>query len=304
MNICQTVTDRILRQLDAGQVPWRKPWTTRLPKSLGTRREYRGVNILVLGTTSHTSRYWATSRQAQALGGRVRPGEKATSVVFWRGLTPEEQQRPWAQTGANVFAPYVPVAGAVFNLDQIEGIPRPEDDVPHRSQSRLEIADQMLDVMPDQPEIIHTVAHAPVYSVRQDRITLPHLSQFKSADEYYGALWHGLCHGAGHPRRLNRFPIPAATAPDSFELSSFEELVAEVGAAFLCAFTGIGNPASEALESGYIAGWAEALRRDPRLIVRAASAAQRAVDYLRGKLPPAPNAGRTRSLVSEAAVHA
>ena len=114
-----------------------------------------------------------------------------------------------------------------------------------------------------------------------DRITLPHLSQFESADRYYAVLFHEAVHSTGHPRRLNRFTDAQRSEPEKY---SFEELVAEFGAAFLCAFAGINNPAGEAMQASYIEGWATVLRKDHRLIVRAASAAQRAVDYIRGKI--------------------
>jgi len=282
-NIYQTVTDRILQRLNAGVIPWRKTWATGLPKSLTTRKEYRGINILVLGLTPYTSRYWVTYRQAAMLGGHVRKGEKATFVVYWKWRTPEELKRIGDRTGKTNLAPCYPFASAVFNLDQVEGIARPEDDVPNQNHNRLDIAERLFDVMPDKPQIVHAVTKEPAYSARLDRVTLPHLSQFESADEYYNALYHELAHASGHPRRLNRFAVAPTPEADRFEAYSIEELVAEFGAAFLCAFAGISNPASEDLQASYIAGWSQALRKDNRLIVRAASAAQRAADYVRGK---------------------
>ncbi len=89
MNIYETVTNRILSQLDAGQVPWHKTWATGLPKSLTSGKEYRGINLLVLGCAAYTSRYWITYRQAARLGGHVRKGERATTVVYWNWRTPD-----------------------------------------------------------------------------------------------------------------------------------------------------------------------------------------------------------------------
>ena len=281
MNIYQTVTDRILKALDAGVVPWRKTWTAGLPKSLTSGHEYRGVNVLVLGTTAFTSRYWITYRQAQRLGGHVRKGERATPVIYWKWRTAEELAKRRAATGQDNPAPCVPFASAVFNLDQVEGVARPEDDVPNRTNDRFDIADQVLAAMPDKPEIVHQVTAQPAYSPRLDRITLPHLSQFESAAEYYATLWHELVHSSGSSKRLNRF---GEVEGDRFERYSFEELVAEFGAAFLCALTGIANVSTDALQASYIDGWATALRKDVRLVLRAASAAQRATDYIRGKV--------------------
>jgi len=193
-----------------------------------------------------------------------------------------EQRRQ--ETGKENLAPCMPFASAVFNLDQVEGVVRPEDDILNPSNRRLEIAEQMLEVMPDKPEIVHILNSSPAYSPRADRITLPHLSQFESADEYYATLFHELIHGSGHPRRLNRF---AEAEGDRVEKYSFEELVAEFGAAFLCGFAGIQNASTDALQASYIEGWARVFRQDSRILVRAASAAQRAADYIRGKLPMA-----------------
>ncbi len=280
-NIYQTVTDRILKQLDAGVVPWRKTWITGLPKSLTTGKEYRGVNILVLGSTEYTSRYWLTFREAQRQGGHVRKGERATPVIYWKWRSPEELAKRRQETGQENPAPCVPFASVVFNFDQVEGVDRPQDDVPNRVNDRFEVAEQMLDVMPDQPELVHTITAQPAYSPLVDRVTLPHLSQFESADEYYSTLFHELVHSSGHPRRLNRF---AESEGDRVEKYSFEELVAEFGAAFLCGFAGIQNANTDALQASYIEGWRKVFSQDGRILVRAASAAQRAADYIRGKV--------------------
>lgn len=280
MSIYETITTRILSQLDAGVVPWRKTWTTGLPKSLTTGKEYRGVNILILGTASFSSRYWVTYREALRLGGHVRRGERASPVVFWKWRTAEELARLRKESGRVDRAPCVPFTAAVFNLDQVEGIARPEDDVPNRRNDRFEVADRMLSVMPDQPEIVHSATREPSYSPQFDRVTLPHLSQFESAAEYYATLFHELVHATGAEKRLNRF---GKVEGDRFERYSFEELIAEFGAAFLGALAGIESPGTDALQASYIQGWAEALRRDQRLVIRAASAAQRAADYIRGK---------------------
>ena len=280
MNIYSTVTERVLKQMEQGVIPWHKTWRAGLPKNTVSGKEYRGVNILVLGLADHASRYWLTYRQALQLGGHVRKGERSTPVIYWKWRTPEEIAKRAAATGNEEIAPCVPFVSAVFNLDQTEGVPPPADDIQHHPEDRLKAADQMLDVMPDKPEIVHAVTANPVYSPRLDRVTLPHLSQFESADDYYSVLFHELVHSSGHPRRLNRF---AETEGDQAEKYSFEELVAEFGAAFLCGFAGIENGKTHAQQASYIEAWARVFRQDSRILVRAASAAQRAADYIRGK---------------------
>ena len=297
MNIYESVTDRILKQLEAGVLPWRKTWTLGLPRNLSTGKEYRGLNILMLSTAGFVSPYWLTYRQAQQLGGHVRKGERATTVIYWKWRTAEQLREIAQKTGKASLAPCVPFNSFVFNLEQIEGVPLP-DSASQPPVARLEIADGLLTVMPDQPEIVHCSTSDPAYSPRLDRVTLPHLSQFESAEEYYTTLFHELVHSTGHAKRLGRF---GGVEGDRFERYSFEELVAEFGAAFLCAFAKIHHPPSEALQASYIDGWARAFRQDQRLVVRAASAAQVAADYIRGKLP-AKTAGADPEVTSACAI--
>jgi antirestriction protein ArdC len=285
MSIYQTVTDRILKQLEHGVIPWRKTWTTGLPKSLTTGRDYRGVNILVLAAAEFTSRYWVTYREAQRLGGYVRRGERATPVVYWKWRTPEELARIALKTGREEPAPCVPFVAAVFNLDQVEGIARPADDVPSRGGPRLDEAERLVAAMPARPEIVYGASLEPAYNRGTDQVTMPHPGQFESGGEHFAALYHELTHSTGAAHRLNRF---AQAEGDRGDRYAFEELVAEIGAAFLCAATGISHPVTEALQASYIAGWSAALRQDHRLVLRAASAAQRAVDFIRGTRHPEP----------------
>jgi len=202
--------------------------------------------------------------------------------VYWNWRTAEELRKLAEKTGNDDLSPCVPFTSSVFNLDQVEGIIRPEDDVPNRRHDRLKVADQMLEVMPDKPRIAHAAGADPAYHPVTDCVMLPGLSQFENADHYYSVLFHELVHSSGHSRRLNRF---AGEEGGKMEQYSFEELVAEFGSAFLCAFAGISNPANEALQASYIEGWSGVLRKEPGMLLRAASAAQRAADYIRGKLP-------------------
>lgn len=279
MDIYQTVTDRILAQLKSGTVPWRKTWSIGMPRSLTTGKEYRGINILILGTTRHTSKYWVTYREAIRHGGYVRKGERATPVIYWKWRTPEEMQKQRAKTGREDVAPCVPFVSAVFNLDQVEGVSRPEDDAPGDLEKGLATAGAVYEPMPDKPGIHHSATYNPAYSRLTDDVLMPNLNQFENEAEYHATLFHELVHSTGHAKRLNRFK---ETDGEFEKRYSFEELVAEFGAAFLCGFAGIQNPGTEALQAGYIESWSEVFERDNRILLRAASAAQKAVDYIRG----------------------
>ncbi|MCC6232915.1 MAG: DUF1738 domain-containing protein [Verrucomicrobiales bacterium] len=279
MSIYDLVTSRILARMEQGVVPWHKPWTTGLPKSLASGREYRGINLLLLSASEYSSGYWLTYREAQRLGGHVRRGERATTVVYWKWRTPEEREKLRAERGIADPAPCVPFSSAVFNLDQVEGVPPPEDAPITVEANRLAPAEQLIGAIPQPPEIRHCITQDPAYLPGEDRIVLPHLSQFSSADEYYATLFHELMHATGHPQRLNRFSSSEVLSRRDY---SFEELVAELGAAFLGAIVRLENQHVEELQTGYLAGWMKAFREDSQVLLRAASAAQRGVDYLRG----------------------
>jgi antirestriction protein ArdC len=283
MDIYQQVTDRILKQLEQGVVPWRKTWGNGLPKSLTTGREYRGINILLLASAGYSSRYWVTYREAQRLGGQVRKGEKATPVYFWHWRTQEELAKLAKKTGKKNLAPCTCFLSFAFNLEQVEGISRPDDDLANHQHDPVARADSLIEVMPDKPEIVHQAQAQPAYNRRNDRVTLPHLGGFESAAEYYTTLFHELMHSTGHPKRLDRV---AEAEGDRMERYSFEELIAEFGASFLCSFSGIENRATEELTAAYIDSWAQVFRKDNRILMRAASAAQRGADYIRGKIAP------------------
>lgn len=279
MNLFQTVSDTILAKLSQGVIPWRKTWAAGLPCSVGSGKEYRGINIILLGLRDHTSRYWVTYKEAQRLKGHVTKGATGSKVIFWHWRTPEEQQRLIDLGKAKAPAPCAPFLSTVFNLEQTQGIELPTDDLNCKRKGKLDKAEEFIEHLPPGPEVYHATHFSPCYMPRADVIRLPHLSQFESAEHYYSTLFHELVHSTGHRLRLNRWsgePMEEVTA------YSFEELVAELGAAFLCALTGIENQRTIAEHASYIDGWKSALSADPGSFLRAATEAQKAVDYLRG----------------------
>ena len=279
MNIFQTVSETILAKLSEGIVPWRKPWVAGLPCSVGSRKEYRGINIILLGLRDHTSRYWVTYKEAVRLQGHVKKGAKGSKVIYWHWRTEEERQRLVDSGKTKSPAPCVPFLSTVFNLEQTEGLPLPDDDLGCERKGRLEGAENFLSKLPSGAGVTHGSHYSPCYIPSADEIRLPHLSQFESAEHYYSTLFHELIHSTGHPSRLNRLQKESS----GINAYSFEELVAELGAAFLCAITGIGNQRTISEQAAYIQGWKEFLQSDAGCFVKAAAEAQRAVDYLRGE---------------------
>lgn len=281
MNLYQTVSETILTKLSEGVIPWRKTWTAGIPCSVGSKKEYRGINIILLGLHDHTSRYWVTYTEALRLEGHVKKGAKGSKVIYWHWRTPEERERLIDSGKSKNPARCTPFISTVFNLEQTEGIERPADDLTCERKGTLATAEDFLGKLPPAPEVSHGTHFSPCYVPSVDLIRLPHLSQFESAEHYYSTLFHELVHSTAHPSRLNRLQ----QGPRHVEAYSFEELVAELGAAFLCALTGIDNQRTISDQAAYIHGWRDFLSSDSGAFLRAASEAQKAVDFLRGIQP-------------------
>ena len=290
MNVYELVTSKIIERLEEGVIPWRKCWTSGPAKSLTTGKEYRSINSVLLGMREYSSRYWVTFRQAQKMGGNVKKGEKATPVVYWHWRTPDEMAKLQADGKATAPAPCYPFLAFVFNLDQTEGVERPADDVPARTNSPLEEAQRIVDGMPKRPRIRHSASFNPCYNAAHDVVDMPNLGQFESAEKYFCALHHELIHATGAPDRLNRFEKGEGESRE--ERYSFEELVAELGAAFLSATCGLDNSSRLDDASAYLAGWLKSLRDDKKLLLQAASAAQKAADFILGKADEQTEEGR------------
>jgi antirestriction protein ArdC len=290
-DIYKAVTDRILAMLDKGTVPWRHPIHTTggdgRPRNLETGKAYRGVNVFMLAITAWAngfdSNYWLTFRQAQAQGGHVKKGEKSSMVVFWKQHETIDQK-----TQQPVKLPVLRYYN-VFNAAQVADIKAP-DAPPEPLQPFDPIADaeKIIDNYPDPPQISINGKQA-FYRPSDDTVCIPRPERFLGREFYYATMFHELVHATGHAKRLNRH-LDARLMPFGSPDYSREELVAEMGSAFLCAAAGISPPTIEQ-SAAYIAGWRKKLSDDPRLIISAAGAGQRAADWILGPPPekqPAP----------------
>ncbi len=275
--VYQMVTDKIIAELEKGVIPWNKPWqdntSMSVPVNMKSGRQYRGINVWMLLAGGYSSKYWLSYKQAKARGGQVKKGERSTPVIFWKMIEVEDQQAPDGKKKVPMIRYY-----NAFNLDQVEGL---ED--PDRKETRLnsfnpiQEAEKVIHGMPNPPEISHVQPRA-FYLPRQDRVNLPLPGLFKSPEYYYASAFHELVHSTGHETRLNRRPStdPRQIGDKSY---SMEELVAEMGASFLCAHVKIENRTLEN-QAAYIQGWIEILRESPRILVQAGSQAQKAADYI------------------------
>lgn len=286
-DIYQTVTDRILEILDRGVVPWRHPIRRSsegpaLPRNLVSNRAYRGINVFLLAVTAWMEGYerpdWLTFRQARERGGHVRRGEKGSLVIFWKRHATTDRQ-----TGEPVTVPVLRHY-TVFNADQCEGIgdstpPPPEDNAePFAFEPLLEAAAIVNSY--ENPPRIERKGTAAFYRPSEDLVRVPEPRRYADRESYYCTLFHELAHSTGHSKRLDRGLDTQTRGFGSADYSK-EELIAEMGAAFLCAAAGI-SPATIEQSASYIDGWRKRISTDKKLVVRAAGAGQRAADWVLG----------------------
>lgn len=274
-SVYEIITQQVLAALEQGEVPWRKPWRTLPPANLISNKPYRGINVFLLALQGYGSQYWLTFNQAKQLGGNVRRGEHGTKIVFWKfdSYETETADGETEERKSAMLRYYT-----VFNLEQTEGLKALLSLPP---SSPIESAEEIAKGMPNPPAFEQDAQAA--YVPSRDAVTMPSRTAFVSQAEYYSTLFHELTHSTGHAKRLGRegFDTPQKFDSDSY---SREELIAEMGSAMLCGVAGI-EQSTVGNSAAYLRGWISRLRGDSRLVVSAASAAQKAADYVRGVAP-------------------
>jgi antirestriction protein ArdC len=277
-SVYQIVTEQVIKQLESGVAPWRKPWRTEPPCNLVTGKEYRGINPFLLAPQGYGSRYWLTFNQANKLGGHIRKGEKSSIVTFWK--IGEEKIVKSADGTERMSKPILLRFYHVFNIEQTEGIA--EKLGLGNASPRIPLLDEceaIVSGMPNPPK--REQSDRAWYRPSTDSVGMPSRNSFNSAEEYYSTLFHELTHSTGHASRVGREGIEQLNTFGS-ESYSKEELIAEMGAAMLCGVTGIA-PATIPNSAAYLKTWIERLRGDSSLLVSAASQAQKAADYIRAR---------------------
>jgi antirestriction protein ArdC len=276
------INSRIKELLEQGTVPWRKPWNAQsnYPKNLISGKRYQGVNVFLLACQQYSSPWWLTFKQVQDKGGYVVKGSKSTPVIFWKWLDKSDSDEESSTTGKIPLLRYY----SVFNIEQTEGITPPPAEETHNVFDPIAKAEEIIANMPMKPDIRHGGNRA-YYSPSLDYVQLSQQHTFDSIEHFYNTLFHELSHATGHANRLGRKSILEPSYFGSHEYSK-EELVAEMGAAFLCGHCGIEQKTIEN-SAAYIAGWLKALKNDKTLLILAASAAQKASDYILGVKPDA-----------------
>jgi antirestriction protein ArdC len=270
------VTDKICAELEKGVAPWNKPWIggESAPANLLTRRPYTGINPLLLSISGYTSPYWLTYKQAATLGGNVRKGEKSATVVFFSKIKSKTKTLPNGEPDTFAMLRYY----HLFNVAQCDGISE-HVPVPVKNEiPPLAAAETVVAGFAGRPTIV--TESAAWYHPGRDVVGMPPKETFISAEGYYSTLFHELVHSTGHESRLGRHDKKTTKAAFGSETYSKEELVAEIGAAFLCADAGIDNTIPQS--AAYCQSWLNALKNDTRLIVSAASHAGKAARHITG----------------------
>jgi antirestriction protein ArdC len=269
------ITDRITALLTQGTVPWHKPWKARtgLPRNFVSQKPYRGINVFLLIAMSYESPLWLTFRQASQLGGSVRKGEKACPVVFWKQLAIEDKASGEPQK--------IPLLRYyhVFNVTQCDGLKIGTDPVEAPVNGIIK-PEEIVANMPQPPVIKHGMTKA-YYSPREDCVGMPSRERFERTEDYYSTVFHELIHSTGHEKRLKRATLAENNGFGSDPYCK-EELIAEMGAAFLCGQAEIAERTINN-SAAYINGWLERFRDDKMLIVQAAAQAQKATDFILGR---------------------
>lgn len=285
LDVYSRVTNKIIADLERGNLTWLQPWQAGHqagPVSRPLRaggKAYRGVNVLMLWAAAMEKGYncplWLTYKQAAELGGQVRKGEKGSLVVyadkFTKPGTDDKGQ------GVEIEIPFMK-GYTVFNAEQADGLPAHfYATLPplNNAITRLESAERFF--TGTKAAIAHGGSRA-FYSPARDIVQMPELQAFRDGESYYATLAHELTHWTQHETRLNRDLGHKRFADTGYAM---EELVAEIGAAFLCADLGI-TPETRDDHAAYIASWLKVLKDDKRAIFTAASHAQKAADFLHG----------------------
>jgi antirestriction protein ArdC len=252
-----------------------------IPRNFHTGKPYRGINVFLLWSSPYNSPFWLTFKQAQELKGNVRKGEKGTQIVFYKQLR-DRKKEDATTCEEDDRAPFVLCYYTVFNVEQCDGLtlPQIEQPTPVSEIDADETCEAIVTGWENRPALHLTSAteHRAYYRPSTDSVHMPARSRFVDAPHYYSTLFHELVHSTGHESRLNR------TFGDRFgdELYSKEELVAEMGAAFLCVIAEIANEHTVRNTTAYVQNWISKLEEDNRLIVHAAANAQKAVDSILG----------------------
>ena len=303
-NLYSEITDKIIAELEAGRVPWVQPWGTAaakaplaMPKNASTSRSYSGINVLLLWGAvierGFTGQSWLTFRQALSLGGNVRKGERGTTVVYADRFVPEDEKRRAAENGEDAQGIPFLKRFTVFNTDQCENLP---EDVATATPPVPEgLIEPAVEALIKATGIDFRIGgHKAFYVPAHDYVVVPPPQSYYEPINWHRTALHEIGHASGHHKRLNR-DLSGSFGSRKY---AFEEMIAEQISAFCCASLGIVPTVRHA---DYIGSWLEVMREDSRAIVRAASQASKAADWILSFLPDADSSAVNADLIDRRA---
>lgn len=270
-NIYKTITNQIIADLENNHLPWEQPWDgTNIPTNLKSKKAYRGINILILWSMAmkyqYSSNYWLTFKQAKELGGTVKKKSKGTPILFYMEIVKKvENKETGEETEKKIL---IPKYYNVFNLVQTEGIK-----INTANENDFNPVSKAEDIIHNSGAVIKEGSSGAYYRSDIDVIGIPKRSLFEAVEGFYNTLFHELSHWTGRKDRLNR-ELNNKYGESKY---AFEELVAELGASFLSSTAGLSYSTQHA---SYIKSWLKLLKGDSKAVIKAASLAQKACDYV------------------------
>ena len=269
MDLYQEITNRIIAQMEEGIIPWHKPWISGKAISRTTGKPYSLLNQMMLDKPGE----YLTFKQCQAEGGKVKKGEKAQMVVFWKWMTVEDEE-----TKEEKEVPFLRYYN-VFHIDQCEGLrPKYEIALPGTAEPDATANEIIYDYLSRSGVAMrHESGDRAYYQPMADTVVIPDRKQFAETAEFYSTIFHELTHSTGHESRLNRLEKTAFFGTESY---SKEELIAEIGAATLVNHCGMETSSSFRNSTAYMQNWLSVLKNDKRFIVSAAGKAEKAINLI------------------------
>lgn len=276
--VYQIITDKIIKALEEGTVPWRKPWMG-IKINYVSKKSYRGVNLFLLERPGE----YLTWNQINKLNGKVKKGSKSEIVVFYKTLKKTvEEENP--KTGEiEEVEKNIPLLRyyRVFHIDDVEGI---ESKIENVETDPIEEGEKIVDGYKDKITLEIKTSDRAFYRPSQDKVVVPKLGQYKNPAEFYSTIFHEFGHSTGHWTRLKRYKSDNLHIFAS-ESYSKEELIAELTSCMLCSAAGLDTSETFNNSTAYIAGWLKKLKNDKKLIIQASNEAQKACDLiLKGKV--------------------
>ena len=276
----EKVTSKIIERIESGKLNWNKPWNGgALPQNYVSKRPYRGWNLFVTLFSEFESPYYLTFNQIKKLGGTIKKGSKGLPIIFWKQFTKDTKNADGQTETRRIL---MARDWTVFNAEQVEGINFKE--IKLNQLGTCEDLENTIANMPVPVEITHSLmATGAYYTPALDTVTMPNKGQFNSTGEYYSVLVHEVIHSTGSKKRLNRLSMNDGSFDSRKHSYSYEELVAELGAAYLTAMYGISTEKTENNSAAYLQGWLKVFKADMQMLYKAAADAQKAVDYIINK---------------------